>query len=217
MRAQEFAPDQAIREYEQGTPRARKIERTLTGAGYRRLGGGVESAAWAREDGPVIKVIMPSERSSTDLAMKSFLRFYRLTKKQPSPHWPRFQSMRDEAGRVSDFAEFKIDGGSYVQIAMERLYELNDGEALMVESIARNIAQGRSLKQWAKKPMPFYEKEFPRQLKGIRPQLPTLWAAMETAYGKTGGSYVWDMHSGNAMKRQDGTIVITDPFIRWDQ
>jgi len=217
MRSQEFVPDQAIQEYERDTPRAAKIERTLTRAGYTKLGGGVESTAWGREDGPVIKVIMPSEGSGTDLAMKSFLRFYKLTRKKPSPHWPRFQALRDEAGRVSDFAEFTIDGKKYVQIGVERLAELNDGEALMIESMASNIEKGRSLKQWAKNPMPWYEKEFPRQLKSIRPQLPTLWAAMETAHGKTGGNYVWDLHGGNAMKRRDGTIVITDPFIRWDQ
>jgi hypothetical protein len=209
-----FAP---ITEYEQDTPRAEKIQRTLTRAGYRMLGGGVESTAWGREDGPVIKVIMPSEGSGTDLAMKSFLRFYKLTRKKPSKHWPRFQALRDEAGRVSDFAEFKIDGKKYVQISIERLAELSFGESEIIESMADSLAQGQSLKKWAFWHMDDYREQYPQDIQALTPQLPTLWAAMKTAYGKTGGNYVWDLHGGNAMKRRDGTIVITDPFIRWDQ
>jgi hypothetical protein len=216
MRAQEFVPDQAIREYEQDTPRARKIERTLTGAGYRRLGGGVESTAWGRADGPVIKVIMPNEGMSTDKAMESFLRFYRLTKQRPSPHWPVWIPQTDEAGRVSDFAEFTIDGKKYVQISVERLAKLSYGEEFMIESMGLSIKRGGNLKHWIKEVMTWLEKDYP-ELKPIRPQLPDLWAAMQMAYRKTGGDYVWDLHGGNAMKRQDGTIVITDPFIRWDQ
>jgi hypothetical protein len=214
MRAAEFTP--VVQEYEQDTPRAQKIKQTLTRAGYRRLGGGVESTAWGRADGPVIKVIMPNEGMNTDKAMKSFLRFYRLTKKQPSPHWPRFQALRDEAGRVSDFAEFTIDGKKYVQISMERLAELSPGESLIVEDMADSIAQGWSLKKWAFRNMDDYREQLPQDIQALEPQLPGLWAAMETAYRKTGGDYVWDLHGGNAMKRRDGTIVITDPFIRWD-
>jgi len=206
-----------VTEYEQDTPRAEKIQRTLSRAGYRMLGGGVESTAWGREDGPVIKVIMPSGGSGTDLAMKSFLRFYKLTRKKPSKHWPRFQPRRDEAGRVSDFAEFTIDGRPYVQISIERLEELSGGESEIIEDMATAIEQGRSLKQWAKAYMDYYREDYPQEIRALKSQLPTLWAAMETAYGKTGGNYVWDLHGGNAMKRRDGTIVITDPFIRWDQ
>jgi len=209
-----FAP---VTEYEQDTPRARKIQQTLSRAGYTKLGGGVESTAWGRADGPVIKVIMPSGGSGTDLAMKSFLRFYKLTRKKPSPHWPRFQALRDEAGRVSDFAEFAIDGRPYVQISMERLAELSPGESLIIEDMADSIAQGWSLKKWAFRNMDDWREDFPQEIEALESQLPTLWAAMETAYRKTGGNYVWDLHGGNAMKRRDGTIVITDPFIRWDQ
>jgi len=208
-----FSP---VTEYEQDTPRARKIQQTLTRAGYRMLGGGVESTAWGREDGPVIKVIMPSGGSGTDLAMKSFLRFYKLTRKKPSKHWPRFQPLRDEAGRVSDFAEFTIDGRPYVQISIERLAELSYGESEIIEDMATAIESGDSLKHWAKAYMDYYREDYPREIRALKSQLPTLWAAMETAYGKTGGNYVWDLHGGNAMKRRDGTIVITDPFIRWD-
>jgi hypothetical protein len=83
--------------------------------------------------------------------------------------------------------------------------------------MADSIAQGWSLKKWAFRNMDDWREDFPQEIRALESQLPTLWAAMETAYGKTGGNYVWDLHGGNAMKRKDGTIVITDPFIRWDQ
>ena len=218
MRAQEFTP--LVQEYEQGTFSARKIQRTLTGAGYRRLGGGVESAVWGKsgvEQGrPVFKIIMPGLASSTDLAMKSFLRFYRLTKQRPSPHWPVWISQTDEAGQESDYAVFWIDGKKYVQISMERLAELSPGESLIIEDMADSLAQGWSLKKWTSQSMDYYREQFPQAIQALEPQLPGLWAAMQMAYRKTGGDYVWDLHGGNAMKRRDGTIVITDPFIRWD-
>jgi hypothetical protein len=62
-----------------------------------------------------------------------------------------------------------------------------------------------------------YQEQYPQDIQALTPQLPSLWAAMQMAYRKTGGNYAWDLHGGNAMKRRDGTIVITDPFIRWDQ
>jgi hypothetical protein len=219
MRAQEFTP--VVQEYEQGTPSARKIQRTLTGAGYRRLGGGVESAVWGKsgvEQGrPVFKIIMPGLGSSTDLAMKSFLRFYRLTKQRASPHWPVWIPQTDEAGRESDYAVFWIDGEKYVQISMERLAELSPGESLIIEDMADSLAQGHSLKKWVFRNMDEARERFPQDIQALEPQLSSLWAAMQVAYRKTGGDYVWDLHGGNAMKRRDGTIVITDPFIRWDQ
>ena len=206
-----------VTEYERDTPRAEKIKRTLTRAGYRMLGGGAEATAWGREDGPVIKIIMPSLGSGTDLAMKSFLRFYRLTKKKPSKHWPEWRSLSNEAGQMSEYEWFWIDGRPYVQIAMELLQELSPGESLIIEDMADSLAQGWSLKKWAFRNMDDWREDFPQEIESLESQLPTLWAAMETAYRKTGGNYLWDLHGGNAMKRPNGDIVITDPFIRWDQ
>jgi hypothetical protein len=218
MRATEFTP--VVQEYERGTPSAQKIKQTLSSDGYRMLGGGAEATVWGKPDiekgRPVFKIIMPSEGMNTDKAMESFLRFYRLTKQRPSPHWPVWIPQTDELGRESEYAVFWIDGKKYVQISMEHLAELSYGEEFMIESMGLSIKRGGSLKHWIKEVMTWLEKDYP-ELKPIRPQLPDLWAAMQMAYRKTGGNYVWDLHGGNAMKRQDGTIVITDPFIRGDQ
>jgi hypothetical protein len=217
MRAKEFA--QSVKEYEQDTTRSNEIERVMTRAGYKMLGGGAEATAWARQSGPVIKVIMPDEHIiNTDPAMQSFKRFYKLTKKYPSKHWPIFYSMKDENGVASEFAKFRIGNRKYMQIAIERLQELTPREEELVEEMSSLIADGTSYKEFVEEELPVIKRFNPPTYKiaqAIKLQLPTLWAAMEMAYKKSSHRYEWDLHGGNVMKRADGTLVITDPFIQW--
>jgi hypothetical protein len=212
MRAAEFTP--LVQEYEQGTPRAREINQTLTQAGYRRLGGGVDAAAWRRDDDTVIKIIMP-ETSDSRPAMKTFKRFFRLTQARPSPHWPRYRTMRDETGQESVFAKFEIQGRTYLQIAMERLYRLNNIDHAMIQDMSDTIERGRSFQDWQASNQDVYDAE-EHWLKKNQQQLPGLWAAMRAAYKQSDRKYEWDLHAGNVMKRRDGTFVITDPWIRFD-
>jgi hypothetical protein len=212
MRAAEFTP--LVQEYEQGTPSAREINQTLTQAGYRRLGGGVDAAAWRRDDDTVIKIIMP-ETSDSRPAMKTFKRFFRLTQARPSPHWPRYRTMRDETGQESVFAKFEIQGRTYLQIAMERLYRLNNIDHAMIQDMSDTIERGRSFQDWqASNQDEWHTVE--SWLKKNQQQLPGLWAAMRAAYKQSDRKYEWDLHAGNVMKRRDGTFVITDPWIRFD-
>jgi hypothetical protein len=212
MRAAEFTP--VVQEYEQGTPRAREINQTLTQAGYRRLGGGVDAAAWGRADGPVIKIIMPDSFDSRP-AMKTFKRFWRLTQARPSPHWPRYRTMRDEAGQESVFAKFEIRGRTYLQIAMERLYRLKDIDRVMIQDMSDTIERGRSFQDWqASNQDEWHTVE--NWLKKNQQQLPGLWAAIQAAYKQSDRKYEWDLHAGNVMKRRDGTFVITDPWVRFE-
>jgi len=198
MRAAEFTP--LVQEYEQGTPSAREINQTLTQAGYRRLGGGVDAAAWRRDD---------------DTVMKTFKRFFRLTQARPSPHWPRYRTMRDETGQESVFAKFEIQGRTYLQIAMERLYRLNNIDHAMIQDMSDTIERGRSFQDWqASNQDEWHTVE--SWLKKNQQQLPGLWAAMRAAYKQSDRKYEWDLHAGNVMKRRDGTFVITDPWIRFD-
>jgi hypothetical protein len=212
MRATEFTS--LVQEYEQGTPRAREINQTLTQAGYRRLGGGVDAAAWRRDDDTVIKIIMP-ETSDSRPAMKTFKRFFRLTQARPSPHWPRYRIMRDEYGQESVFAKFQIQGRTYLQIAMERLYPLNDIDRVMIQDMSDTIERGRSFQDWQTDNQDEWH-TVESWLKKNQQQLPGLYAAMRAAYKQSDRKYEWDLHGGNVMKRRDGTFVITDPWIRFD-
>ena len=210
MRAQQFIP-----EYERGTDRSRDIERTLRSLGYRRLGGGVESSVWSREAGQVIKIIMP-DQTGPDTAMQTFQDFYRLTKKVSSPHWPKFYNMQDQTGRASEFARFLIQGRPYMQIAMERLTGIESVEAYVVVLMGRAVKQGKSWSQVQRHLTRNHSDRVKDYVRENQQQLPDLYSAMIVAHqqGKRLG-YVWDLHQGNVMKRSDGTLVITDPWIRW--
>ena len=162
---------------------------------------------------------MPDEHIiNTKPAMQSFKRFYKLTKKYPSKHWPIFYSMKDENGIASEFAKFRIGNRKYMQIAIERLQELTPREGELVEEMSSLIANETSYKEFVEQELPAIKKFNPPTYKiaqAINPQLPTLWTAMEMAYKQSSHRYEWDLHGDNVMKRTDGTFVITDPFIQW--
>lgn len=204
---------QIIPEYEQDTGRSREIQQTLRQAGYRRLGGGAEATAWARDAGQVIKIIMPDDASDAQASMRTFQDFYRMTQRNPSPHWPRFYEMQDERGRSSVFARFKIQGRPYMQIAMERLRPLDTIEAAVVGMLSNHVRRRKNWAQvWTR--LSTSSSERVREVADRhRDQLESLFQAIKLsrAQGRTLG-YGWDLHPGNVMRRRDGTFVITDPW-----
>lgn len=210
MRLQEF--QQILPEYEKGTRRAQEIERVLTRAGYTMLGGGADATAWAKDDGRVIKIIM-SDGDSNKPAMKTFRRFLKLTRARPSPHWPRFLPRRDEQGRSSVFAKFRIGDRNYLQIAMEQLTDLDPAEAEIIQTMSTYVEAGRNLHEFLKSVGKYDSAR--DWVKTNSRQIPGLWQAMKDAYSKANWDYEWDLHGGNVMRRADGTYVITDPWIRW--
>ena len=213
MRSREFQT--LIPEYETGTARSSKIEQVMRRAGYGFLGGGAEATAWSHPSLPrVIKIIMPdSWRGDTGLAMTTFQRFLKLTQSHPSPHWPRYYTERDEQGRESVFAKFRVGDRQYMQISMERLEPLMADEQEMIELMSEAVADGSDLEHfmdwegWGDDPRGWIDEN--------RRQLPSLWKAMRAAHRKTNWDYDWDLHGGNVMRRADGTYVIIDPWISW--
>lgn len=210
MRFREFQT--LIPEYETGTPRSSKIEQVMRQAGYGFLGGGAEATVWSHPRLPrVIKIIMPDDwRGDNRVAMATFQRFLKLTQSYPSPHWPRFHEMQDEHGRSSVFAKFRVGDRQYMQIAMERLEPLTADEQEIIEIMSEDVAQGRSVEHFTG-----WGDDSNKWIDENRWQLPSLWKAMRAAHRKTNWDYDWDLHGGNVMRRQDGTYVIIDPWIRW--
>ena len=211
MRLREFQT--LIPEYETDTPRSSKIEQVMRRSGYGFLGGGAEATAWSHPSLPrVIKIIMPdSWRGDSRVAMATFQRFLKLTQSYPSPHWPRFHEMQDEHGRSSVFAKFRVGDRQYMQIAMERLEPLMADEQEIIEIMAEDVAQGRSVEHFTG-----WDDDSNKWIDENRWQLPSLWKAMQAAHRKTNWDYDdWDLHGGNVMRRQDGTYVIIDPWISW--
>ena len=206
MRAQEFIP-----EYETGTPHSREIQRTLRQAGYQKLGGGVEATAWARDDGRVIKIIMPGI-TTPDSAQRTFREFYRMTQQSPSPHWPVFYKMQDQAGRSSAFARFEIQGQPYMQIAMERLRPMTARDKEIVNVMHDYINDNWDrVKFLLQDRIPSFAHDIPRDREAkLKSFFRTLKVAKSNARRL---GYEFDLHPGNVMRRGDGTLVITDPWI----
>ena len=209
MRAQEFIP-----EYETGTPHSREIQRTLRQAGYQKLGGGVEATAWARDDGRVIKIIMPGGTDAST-AQRTFQNFYRMTQRYPSPHWPVFYEMQDETGHRSTFSRFRIQGQPYMQIAMERLHPLTARDKRIVNTMVDHMDDGWDQVEFVLQDrVPSFAYRIPQdQQAQLKSFLRTLKIARDNARRL---GYAFDLHTGNVMKRGDGTLVITDPWIDWN-
>lgn len=213
---------QRVIEYEQGTVNSEKIFAQLEAAGYSVVGGGQDATVWGRDEGTVLKVIMPSENK--EAAEKSFMFFLKLCKRlRGNPHVPRF---------IGGDKSFEINGTPYMQFAMEKLYPLTDGGiAEAAVWLMSDFANMTNMK------LATLVKEAPRNnwFSGYRAssatndiglefakamQDPATFASYENLFktmqyfyknGKAQG-LGWDLHTENVMQRSDSTVVITDPF-----
>lgn len=102
----------------------REIDKRLKAAGYKKLGAGAEAAVYIREQGSVIKIIMPDLEDMKDLnrdfynAEKTFLNFYNFVKKNKgNPFLPKFIPIQGK-----DYTRFNIGDRKFLQISMEQLY-----------------------------------------------------------------------------------------------
>ena len=116
MKSVEFIP-----EYEQGTDNSKRIFAKLQQLGYTKIGGGVDATVWAKDEGHVIKILMPStDRETADSA---FTFFYDICKdNEQNQFLPKFIDIGGAHHTV-----FEINGTPYRQIAMERLQPLKHG------------------------------------------------------------------------------------------
>jgi hypothetical protein len=219
-----------INEFENGTDNSKQILQKLKAMGYTMLGSGVDATVWTKEEGHVIKILMPTapNQGGRDRADLNFLTFYNFCQQNKgNPNLPIFTEING-AGHST----FEINGSPYRQIAMERLHPISSGFAEhMVWQLGEltkvafikwkdvvkqllNPASWNALGMQATKEMPGHIKyeidndpAFTKQWSGLFATMQGLYAA-----GKKAG-VEWDMHTDNVMERNNGTIVITDPFI----
>ena len=217
MRKHEF-----VAEYEQGD-NSEQIFKELKAAGYEYLGGGLDATVWGRDEGEVLKVLMPSENK--ERAERSFMIFHdACIAMKNNPHVPRF---------VDEHSVFEINGTEYMQITMERLRPLAEGsfEEAMVwllsdvasddyyedwESLVDLITEPDSWNGGATDIMDRmpeltwdriqHDSNFRETYEGLFSTMRSLYIVAES------NDLGWDLHTENVMQRADGTIVITDPF-----
>jgi hypothetical protein len=215
MRKQEF-----VTEYERRTENSDQIFAQLKKAGYQYLGGGVDATVWGRDEGEVLKVLMPQNLKAN--AERGFLIFHdACVAMKNNPHVPRF---------LEDYSVFEINGEDYMQITMERLHPIpnNSIEEAMVWGLSE-LATIAFIK-WRDAVKQLIDPGFWSGYDGditsgqigelmgdsyAIQEYQSLFATM-VAFHKVAlknNGLNWDLHTENVMQRGDGTLVITDPFM----
>ena len=218
MRYSEF-----VTEYDRNSDNSKQIFKRLQQLGYSMLGGGVDATVWAKDEGHVIKILMPSTDNET--ADSAFIFFYDICKdNEQNQFLPKFIDIGGAHHTV-----FEINGTPYRQIAMERLQPLKHGspeEAMIwILSDLAEIAflkwsdalkQIKSPKAWEHYPYGTRWQAAAALMNNPQSQeyYHNLFATMQDLYreGRASG-HAWDLHTENVMQRKDGTLVITDPYL----
>jgi hypothetical protein len=193
-----------------------KVYQTMADAGYKKVGRGVDASVWTKDAGSVIKIITSGQTP--------FLKFYKFCRAHPdNPHLPRFMPIQGQ-----DHMVFKLYGAKFLQASMEKLQKIrsNSPQEFLIwyledaagknhswDKVVTELTANQGSELWK------YEKQFPiKTLQIIYKSLterPNHWLPLYktiVALRKHIGSASWDLHTDNAMRRSDGTIVITDPY-----
>lgn len=187
------------------------INSALKNAGYKFIGSGYDAQVWMKDEGTVVKILMPESQENE--AIDSFKTFYSFVKKNPSPNLPVFKKVD---GR--EVFKFTLKGKPFMQFGMEQLYPIkkNSLDEWVVWMMADLSAKGMD---WAKAKNEMstdndrHAKEFNAQKDSKMTEYKSLYETLLKLY-KAGmkKGYGWDPHTENVMQRGDGTLVVTDPW-----
>jgi len=213
-----------IAEAETHTAESDLIVNSLKKAGYKMLGQGADATVWSKEQGQIVKIIMPDEESTDAAAtFKAFYEFCRAH--QDLECLPKFY-----ASEGQPYLEFKLGGKTYTQVTMEQLRHLRrntfaEAMAYMLsEYCTENIPWNQVVERLSEIETWNRNGEFSDLAAKLAPRVQrmtkiesakfsVLYSVMKLLY-LTGriNRYGWDLHTENIMQRQDGTLVITDPW-----
>jgi len=187
------------------------INAALKKAGYKFIGSGYDAQVWMKDEGTVVKILMPEGQENE--AIESFKTFYKFVKSNPSPNLPIFKKVD---GR--EVFRFTLKGKPFMQFGMEQLYPIKEGslDEWVVWMMADLSAKGMD---WDKAKTEMisdsdkFAKEFNAQNTSKMKEYKSLYMTLLKLY-KAGmkKGYGWDPHTENVMQRKDGTLVITDPW-----
>ena len=156
--------------------------------GYENIGAGTDAQVFAKETGPVKKILMP-ESGDISTAENSFLAFYNYCQENArNPHLPKFQQIQDN---------IELDGEKFRQITMERLEEVDPEYEDMLVSMTDGIEDGKPLDPQYQPYIKFYQ---------------TLKSVMLTGRKLGFENDIITFQSCNIMQRGN-TLVIADPWI----
>jgi hypothetical protein len=188
----------------------RFITKALKKAGYTFIGSGYDAQVWMKDEGTVVKILMPKEDNT---AHDTFKTFYQISKKLNSPNLPRFKEVDG-----SEVFNFTVKGEPFVQYGIEQLHPLKRGSLdewvvwMMAELSANQLDWNTAVEKMGKEKGK-HAKEFAALNSSKLSEYKILYNTLRKLHkvGRSKG-YGWDPHTENIMQRDDGTIVITDPW-----
>jgi hypothetical protein len=211
-----------LNEYDQDSANSKQIVAKLKQLGYKNIGSGYDATVWTKEEGSVIKIIMPQELSRGE-GDTAFLAFYEFcVAHKSSPFLPRFISI----GGL-DHTVFTLNGVDYRQISMENLEPLPNNSFMeqmvwglsdlsIIPFMKWRDAKAQLIKPefWEHFSGPGRESDIAKGLSdpAVEKMYASLFAVMQQLFqfGRSRGQG-WDLHTENVMRR-GATPVITDPF-----
>lgn len=223
--------DDTVDEAEEGTPNAKEISNTLQKAGYKQLGSGADSTVWSKDEGSVIKIIMPEEGEDITTAANTFYKFYEFCQKNKGvPNLPKFIEIGGK-----HHTTFEINGKEYLQIAMEKLYPIPNNsvqEALVWalsdfvlshtpwNKVVSTINNTDYFKNYETANVQQIEQAVKQTLsnKQENDKYHYLYELMRLVYATGRINKVgWDLHTENVMMRKNGELVIIDPWFAMNE
>ena len=187
------------------------INAALKKAGYKFIGSGYDAQVWMKDEGTVVKILMPESQENE--AIESFKTFYKFVKANSSPNLPVFKKVD---GR--EVFKFSIKGKPFMQFGMEQLHPIKKNSLdewvvwimadLSAKGMGWNEAKDSMMSEKGK-----FAKQFAAQNDSKMNEYMSVYNTLLKLY-KVGmkKGYGWDPHTENVMQRKDGTLVITDPW-----
>jgi hypothetical protein len=194
------------------------VKNKLKAAGYKFIGSGYDAQVWMKDEGTVVKILLPKEDNS---AHDTFKTFYQISKKLNSPNLPQFKQVDG-----NEVYNFTINNQPFVQYGMEQLYPLEKGSLdeyvvwMLADYSAKQTDWKDVVKSISKDSGKGYypnaeklQKEFIAQNASKMREYEIFYNTLRKLHsvGNKRG-YGWDPHTENVMQRNDGTLVITDPW-----
>jgi len=185
------------------------MSKALTKAGYKFIGSGYDAQVWMKDEGTVVKILMPKNDNS---AHNTFKTFYQISKNSDLPNLPKFKKVDGQ-----EVFNFNIKGKPFVQYGMEQLHPLKKGSLdewvvwMLADLSAKQLDWDKAL-ELLKKEDKKYSKLLAQNTSKIS-EYKILYNTLRKLHklGQSKG-YGWDPHTENVMQRNDGTLVITDPW-----
>jgi hypothetical protein len=197
----------------------KKIDKTLTAKGYKKLGSGVDQTVYLEPGtGYALKIFGTQGGKNFSRDHEMFFAWAKYCMKNSNnPFLPKF----------AGYESFVLDGDIYLQIRQELLNDAGSNMGKILEIMAAAAEDGvkniNKLHDYIQNYFDEYdvfitdadEDDYQDLLKQLGPQnTQLLLSTLNSVYtmGKKSG-YSFDLYPGNFMARANGTPVIVDPWV----